>query len=242
MPIAAASVIPAARLRECLIALPFLRRPVPCWTTPERLYSRHDAADIPDGSDDGSGGGDLDYRAEAGGGPRHPRPGDRAGLPPAGWAGAAGGGAGAARGDAGPRLPAPGSGLSRPVAGRAAALRRREALGCRLDAPGGEWPPARRAARRRDPGVAPLRSLLRDLRPRPLPRHRAAPPPSRVAGPPLPAGTELVWRQAMLDVLLEYPIVSERSSFAIDPAFARLGLRTATVLRFLPPGRAERAF
>src|ERR1041384_6011879 len=128
MPIAAASVIPAARLRECLIALPFLRRPVPCWTTPERLYSRHDAADIPDGSDDGSGGGDLDYRAEAGGGPRHPppgdragpsparwgggagggagggprhpRPGDRAGLPPAGWAGAAGGGAGAARGDA----------------------------------------------------------------------------------------------------------------------------------------------
>jgi hypothetical protein len=65
---------------------------------------------------------------------------------------------------------------------------------------------------------------------------------ARVTGPPLPAGTELVWRQAMLDVLLEYPIVSERSSFAIDPAFARLGLRTATVLRFLPPGRAERAF
>src|SRR5207249_7169249 len=53
---------------------------------------------------------------------------------------------------------------------------------------------------------------------------------------------ELVWQQAMLDVLLEYPIASERSSFAIDPAFARLGLRTATVLRFLPPGRAERAF
>src|ERR1041384_4944281 len=167
MPIAAASVIPAARLRECLIALPFLRRPVPCWTTPERLYSRHDAADIPDGSDDGSGGGDLDYRAEAGGGPRHPRPGDRAGLPPAGWAGAAGGGAGAARGDAGPRLPAPGSGLSRPVAGRAAALRRRERLG---------------SARRRAPGVAPLRSLLRDLRLRPRPRHRAAAPRRNRAG------------------------------------------------------------
>ena len=63
-----------------------------------------------------------------------------------------------------------------------------------------------------------------------------------VTRPPLPAQTELVWQQAMLDVLLEYPIASERSSFAIDPAFARLGLRTATVLRFLPPGRAERAF
>ena len=65
---------------------------------------------------------------------------------------------------------------------------------------------------------------------------------AHVADPPLPVETELVWQQAMLDVLLEYPIVSERSSFAIDPAFARLGLRTATVLRFLPPGRGERAF
>jgi HupE/UreJ protein len=63
-----------------------------------------------------------------------------------------------------------------------------------------------------------------------------------VGGPPLPPLTELVWQQAMLDVLLEYPIASDRSSFAIAPAFARLGLRTATVLRFLPPGRAERAF
>src|ERR1051325_11947600 len=60
-PIAAASEIPAARLRECLIALLFPRRPVPCWTTPERLYSRHDAADIPN-PDDGRGGGGVACR------------------------------------------------------------------------------------------------------------------------------------------------------------------------------------
>ena len=63
-----------------------------------------------------------------------------------------------------------------------------------------------------------------------------------ITGPPLPAETELVWQQAMLDVLLEYPIESERSSFAVTPSLARLGVRTTTVLRFLPPGGAERAF
>jgi hypothetical protein len=46
----------------------------------------------------------------------------------------------------------------------------------------------------------------------------------------------------LLDVLLEYPIGSDRSDFAIRSSLARLGLRTTTVLRFLPPGRAERAF
>jgi hypothetical protein len=59
---------------------------------------------------------------------------------------------------------------------------------------------------------------------------------------PLPPETEIVWQQAMLDVLLEYPIDTDRSSFSIRPAFARLGLQTTTVLRFLPAGRAERAY
>ena len=63
-----------------------------------------------------------------------------------------------------------------------------------------------------------------------------------ITGPPLPAETELVWRQGMLDVLLEYPILSDRSSFSVRPALARLGIRTTTVLRFLPPGRPERAY
>src|SRR5260370_10837430 len=40
----------------------------------------------------------------------------------------------------------------------------------------------------------------------------------------------------MFDVLFEYPIPSDRSEFSIHPGLARLGLRTITVLRFLPPG------
>jgi hypothetical protein len=65
---------------------------------------------------------------------------------------------------------------------------------------------------------------------------------AHVTGPPLPADTELVWSQGLLDVLFEYPIQSDRSRFAIDPRLARLGIRTLTVVRFLPPGGAVRAF
>jgi hypothetical protein len=65
---------------------------------------------------------------------------------------------------------------------------------------------------------------------------------AHVTGAPLPNDTALVWNQAMLDVLLEYPIASDRAEFAVHPALARLGLRVVTVLRFLPPGGAERAF
>ncbi|HVT40962.1 MAG TPA: HupE/UreJ family protein [Gemmatimonadaceae bacterium] len=65
---------------------------------------------------------------------------------------------------------------------------------------------------------------------------------AHVTGPPLPDGTELAWQQAMLDVLFEYPITSDSSRFSIDPALARLGVHTTTVLRFLPPRGAERAF
>ncbi len=65
---------------------------------------------------------------------------------------------------------------------------------------------------------------------------------AHVGGAPLPVDTALVWNQGMADVLLEYPIASDRSEFSIDPAFARLGLKVLTVLRFLPPGSPERAF
>jgi hypothetical protein len=61
-------------------------------------------------------------------------------------------------------------------------------------------------------------------------------------GPPLEAATELMWNQAMLDALFEYEIRSDRSRFSIRPALAHLGLRTTTVLRFLPPGGTERVF
>jgi hypothetical protein len=63
-----------------------------------------------------------------------------------------------------------------------------------------------------------------------------------VTGPPLPADTEVVWAQGLLDVLFEYPIQSAGSRFSINPRFARLGIRTVTVLRFLPPGGVVRAF
>jgi hypothetical protein len=65
---------------------------------------------------------------------------------------------------------------------------------------------------------------------------------AHVTGPPLAPETELYWSQALIDAGLEYPIRSERSEFAIEPAFARLGLRVTTVARYLPPGGAERAF
>ena len=65
---------------------------------------------------------------------------------------------------------------------------------------------------------------------------------AHVTGPPLPPDTEFVWSQGLLDVLFEYPIQSDRSKFSIEPRLARLGIRTLTVVRFLPPGGAVRAF
>jgi HupE / UreJ protein len=65
---------------------------------------------------------------------------------------------------------------------------------------------------------------------------------AHVSAGPLAADTELFWSQGLIDVLIEYPIQSDRSDFSIDPRFARLGQRTVTVLRFLPPGGAIRAF
>jgi HupE/UreJ protein len=65
---------------------------------------------------------------------------------------------------------------------------------------------------------------------------------AHVTGQPLEPDAEFVWAQGLLDVLFEYPIQSDRSRFAIEPRLARLGIRTLTVLRFLPPGGAVRAF
>ena len=63
-----------------------------------------------------------------------------------------------------------------------------------------------------------------------------------LSAPRLNNDTELYWNQGMLDVLLEYPIVSDRAEFSIRPQTERLGLRVSTVLRFLPPGGESRAF
>jgi len=65
---------------------------------------------------------------------------------------------------------------------------------------------------------------------------------ANITGPRLPESTQVPWDQAMLDAWLEYPIHSERSEFSIRPGDERLGLRVITVLRFLPPNGAIRAF
>jgi hypothetical protein len=65
---------------------------------------------------------------------------------------------------------------------------------------------------------------------------------AHLRSPGLPETTEFFWSQGLLDVLFEYPIHSERSAFSIQPRLARLGIRTLTVLRFLPPGGAVRGF
>jgi hypothetical protein len=65
---------------------------------------------------------------------------------------------------------------------------------------------------------------------------------ANVTGPALPDTIALPWQQAMLDVLLEYPITADTAKFSMRPSLAHLGIRTTTVLRFLPPAGAERAF
>ena len=58
-----------------------------------------------------------------------------------------------------------------------------------------------------------------------------------------PANAEnLVWNQVLFDVLLEYPIRSDASDFAIRPRFDHLAARVVTALRFLPANGAERAY
>jgi hypothetical protein len=60
--------------------------------------------------------------------------------------------------------------------------------------------------------------------------------------PPLADNLNLYWNQQLLDVLLEYPIQSERANFSVRARVDRLGLKVATALRFMPPGAASRAF
>ena len=65
---------------------------------------------------------------------------------------------------------------------------------------------------------------------------------SSFAAPRLKNDTELYWNQGLMDVHLQYPIDSESSAFSIRPRLERLGIRTTTVLRFIPPGGEIRAF
>ena len=61
-------------------------------------------------------------------------------------------------------------------------------------------------------------------------------------GAPLPASVEIPWQQALIDVVLDYPIASDSSAFSIRPQLARLGVQTTTVLRYITKSGAERAY
>jgi hypothetical protein len=63
-----------------------------------------------------------------------------------------------------------------------------------------------------------------------------------VSGPKLANGANVFWNQVLFDVLFEYKIHSDRSAFSIRPELARLAARVVTVVRFLPPGGAIRAY
>ena len=63
-----------------------------------------------------------------------------------------------------------------------------------------------------------------------------------VLSPSLPDSEELLREQALLDVLIRYPIDSADSEFSIRPGFERLGVQTTTVVRFLHVDGAERIF
>ena len=65
---------------------------------------------------------------------------------------------------------------------------------------------------------------------------------AHLKGPALPPESNLYWSQGLLDVWFEYAAGSDRSKFSIRPKLDRLGGRVVTVLRFLPPGGAVRAF
>jgi hypothetical protein len=65
---------------------------------------------------------------------------------------------------------------------------------------------------------------------------------AHVRGAPLPDGTQLVWQQALLDVLLETPIESAAARFSLRPGVERLGVRVTTTVRFSTEGGVERAF
>lgn len=65
---------------------------------------------------------------------------------------------------------------------------------------------------------------------------------AHLRAPALPASTELVWQQALLDALLEMPIESEHSRFAIRPRLDRLGLRVVAAVQLVEPNGAVRVF
>jgi len=59
---------------------------------------------------------------------------------------------------------------------------------------------------------------------------------------PLEDDEDLHVDQAMLDMLIRYPIISADTEFSIEPSFARLGLQTTTIVRYLHPDGTDRIY
>jgi hypothetical protein len=65
---------------------------------------------------------------------------------------------------------------------------------------------------------------------------------AHVSGPPLPPETNLLWEQGKLDVLLEYPIESDRSYVSMHAAFDRLAQHEVTTVEYQQPGGVSRVY
>ena len=65
---------------------------------------------------------------------------------------------------------------------------------------------------------------------------------AHLSAPRIADGEQLYWNQQLLDVQLQVPITSASSRFSVQPRFARLGLRVAMALRFMPEAGAARAY
>lgn len=63
-----------------------------------------------------------------------------------------------------------------------------------------------------------------------------------IRGAPLDDDTELYRNQALLDVIVRYPLAGGASEYAVKPEFGRLGLRSTTVMNFLPEEGVRRVF
>ena len=58
----------------------------------------------------------------------------------------------------------------------------------------------------------------------------------------LEPGSELLWQQALLDAVFEYPISTDGARFSVESTWAHLGFETLTVLTFSPLGGPERVY
>jgi hypothetical protein len=65
---------------------------------------------------------------------------------------------------------------------------------------------------------------------------------AHLSAPKLPNSSNVVWNQLLLDVRMESPIESDASHFAIHPGLRHLAARVLTVVRFLSPDGAVRAY